>query len=591
MAETTPIGIDLGTTRSVIAFVDKDGRPATIKNAEGETTTPSVVFFDDSGPIIGREAADIAAYEPEQVIQFAKRHVGELFLRKKIAGTRFPPEVIQALILRKLKSDAELLLHEVRDVVITVPAYFNEPRRKATQDSGRLLGLNVLDIINEPTAAAIAYGVQKGFLSSDVAAIEKETVLVYDLGGGTFDVTVMKIDGRDYSALSTAGDVYLGGIDWDDRIVTRLAETFEQEHGVDPREDEAAKERLRVEAEKAKIALTARHDCNVHFEYKNKRLRLRLTRDEFESMSGDLLQRTLFTTRKVLKEAELEWSDLTRILLVGGASRMPMIGEALANESGIAIDRSISPDEAVAHGAAIYAGVLTQADESERAGLMITNVNSHDLNILATDAKTGLPRRKIMVPRNTALPAGGSGRFKTKDVDQRSVLINVVEGGDASGRNSTPIGKCHISDLPPGLPAKTAIEVRFLYEANGRLKIEAWLPAAKHEVTLTMDRPTGLNQATFEEWKERISSGLLFDPADQVVEEDAVEHSVEDVEEIEEIDKIDLNEPEGEIDDFRSEVAGILDGTEEEAPEMVDADDSDQQRDDPDLNDFLKQLP
>ena len=319
----TVVGIDLGTTNSVVAHLGVDGKPVTVPSAEGDITTPSVVFFDRSGPVVGKEAVKVASLEPDRIAQFAKRDMGRPEYHKAICGTRVPPEVIQALILEKLKRDAELRLGKVDKAVITVPAYFNEPRRKATQDAGRLAGLEVLDIVNEPTAAAIAYGVYEGFLDASGQTRKRETVLVYDLGGGTFDATIMELDGNNYQAVATAGDVHLGGMDWDRRIVDYVGSTFRQEHGIDPREDPKAIQQLMQEAEDAKRALSARIEVTIHFVYGGKRIRAVLTREHFESMTSDLLERTVFTIKKVLKEADLTWEGIPRILLVGGSTRMP----------------------------------------------------------------------------------------------------------------------------------------------------------------------------------------------------------------------------------------------------------------------------
>jgi molecular chaperone DnaK len=289
---TTAVGIDLGTTFSVVAHLDRDGKPITLANDEGELTTPSVVFFDQNGTVIGREAIKAAAFEPPRVARFAKRDMGDGFYHKPILGNHLPPEVIQALILKKLKHDAELRIGPFTEAVVTVPAYFNEPRRKATQDAGRLAGIEVLDILNEPTAAAIAYGVQQGFLSSSGEAHEREVVLVYDLGGGTFDVTLMEIVGRNFNAIATAGDVHLGGIDWDQCIAEFVMQRFQAEHGIDLREDAAVSETLIDESIRVKHTLTARDQATIRFTHEGKRLQLSLTRAEFEQQTASLLDRT-----------------------------------------------------------------------------------------------------------------------------------------------------------------------------------------------------------------------------------------------------------------------------------------------------------
>lgn len=499
------IGIDLGTTFSAVAHLDANGRPVTIVNSEGDRATPSVVLFDESSVVVGKEAVKAAAMEPERIADFAKRDMGNPQYSRAIGGEYLPPEVIQSLILEKLKRDTEALLGPVKDAVITVPAFFNEPRRKATQDAGRLAGLNVLDTINEPTAAAISFGYQQGFLNAEGEAKGTERILVYDLGGGTFDVTLMEIAGKSYSTIATAGDVYLGGLDWDKRIVDFVAEAFQNKHrGIDPRQSPAGMQRLLREAEDAKRTLTAREQATITFEHTGEGVRVTITRDQFESLTADLLERTLFTTRKVLKDAGVSWQDITRLLLVGGSSRMPMIQKGLEKESGLKVDRSVSEDEAVAQGAAIYAGLLVSVRDGSPPSMRIQNVNSHSLGVLAQEPGTRRPKNSIIIPQNTPLPVSQGKRFRTYKDDQRIVSIRVIEGGDASGRSSTPIGKCIIDNLPPGLPAGTLVEVFFKYLQNGRLKVRARLPSIDREVVLTIERDSGLNEEKLQHWNQKL---------------------------------------------------------------------------------------
>jgi molecular chaperone DnaK len=502
------VGIDLGTTNSAVAFVDSTGRPETIRNSEGGLSTPSVIFFDRGNPVIGVEAVEAGVEEPERLAMFAKRDVGEQLFRNAICGAKLPPEVLQALILAKLKEDAELKLGELQKAVITVPAFFNEPCRKATQDAGKLAGLEVLDIINEPTAAAICYGVQQGFLSAEGAASAKERVLVYDLGGGTFDVTVMEIEDRKYHTIATNGDVYLGGIDWDRRVVDFIAESWIEEHGDDLRVDPIAEQLLLRKANQTKHALTQRESVPIAFSYQGKRIRPEMNREKFKELTEDLLERTLMTVELVLDEADVKWSDLTRLILVGGSTRMPMIHDELSRLSNLEIDRSLSPDEAVAHGAAIYAGIrLGQACESF-AGVSVTNVNSHDLGVLAVDPETGEPRRQIMIKRNTSLPARKRIRFRTHEDGQRNVKVEVVEGGDNRGRNATRIGKCLVDDLPKGTPKGTFVDVMFDYSQDGRLVVSANLPTLNQAAEMTMDRAAGLSEDVLEKWTDLLAAGI-----------------------------------------------------------------------------------
>ena len=505
---SVPVGIDLGTTFSVVAYLDGTGRPCSVPNSEGDLITPSVVLFDGASVVVGKEAVKAAPLEPDRVADFAKRDMGCSAYSRKIGGENLPPEVIQSLVLEKLKRDAELKLGPITEAVVTVPAFFNEPRRKATQDAAHLAGLKVLDIINEPTAAAIAFGHQAGFLNATGQSPQTERILVYDLGGGTFDVTVMDISGADFTAIATAGDVYLGGIDWDRRIADHIAGKFKEKYrSIDPRDDPAGLHRLLREAEDAKRSLSAREQTTVSFEHVGNGLRVPLARTQFEELTADLLDRTRFTVKSVLKEARLEWKDLTRVLLVGGSSRMPMVQRMLEQESGKKVDRSLSPDEAVAHGAALYAGFLKARSKSAKPAMRVRNVCSHDLGVLSKETATGRSVNAVIIPRNTILPATKGKRFRTMKNGQQNIVINVIEGGDSSGKNSTPIGRCVIRDLPRDLAAGTPVEVFFTYGEDGRLTIRGRLPDLGREATLDIERSSGLSDAKLQEWDQRLRSG------------------------------------------------------------------------------------
>lgn len=508
MPDHSPVGIDLGTTFSAVAHLDSDGRPWTILNSDGDLTTPSVVYFDTSGAVVGKEAVAAGEFEPDRLAQFAKRDIGEAAFSKEIRGQRLPAEVLQAVILKRLKNDAELKLGDIKKVVITVPAFFNEPCRKATQDAGRLAGLEVLDIINEPTAAAICFGIQQGFLSDDGSSRGQEKILIYDLGGGTFDVTLMDIDGSKFTALATAGDVYLGGVDWDDRLVIHLAEAFQVEHDVDLFNDPVARQMLMQKAAETKHSLSTRESVTVFVSYEGRRLKHEVTRATFEELTADLLDRTLMTVKKLLREAKVEFKDLTRLLLVGGSTRMPAVTEMLERETGLQADRSLSPDESVAHGAAIYAGLLMKTGAERINGMSVTNVSSHDLGILGVERETGRQRRSTMIPRNTQLPIKARKTFPTLRDDQRSVEVNVIEGGDSSGNNSTAIGKCQVKGLPENLPAKTPVQVTFKYGSDGRLTVQARLPTIDKDAEMTIQRAAGLSEEAIAKWLELVETGL-----------------------------------------------------------------------------------
>ncbi len=505
-----PVGIDLGTTFSAIAYLDNDGRPCTITNSEGELTTPSVVFFDQDAVIVGTEADFAGENDIDRLARAAKRDMGGQRYRKKILNRYVPPEVIQSFVLKRLKDDAELKLGEFSKAVITVPAYFNEPRRKATKDAGEMAGLEVIDIINEPTAAALAYGVQRGFLNEKGEAQGRELVLVYDLGGGTFDVTLMEIEESSFTAIGTAGDVYLGGMDWDQRIFDFVSEQFAASQGVDFESDAVLREKLMNHCARAKKSLTARNQTVIRFEHEGKRFQIDISREQFEALTKDLLERTRLTTDRLLRDANLKWSDLTKLLLVGGSTRMPMVWKMLESESGLQIDRSLSPDESVAHGAAIYAGILMKHGASAGKGISVTNVNSHDLGVLGVDPGTKEPRRKIVIPKNHRLPAQASKRFQTSKDGQKKIVVQVVEGGTDEGQGSTTIGKCVVHHLPENIKKGTEVKVTFNYSHSGLLKVLAEIPALKLSADTDVDRSGGMNQEEIRAWKQRMVAGLDF---------------------------------------------------------------------------------
>ena len=499
------VGIDLGTTFSAVAHLDDLGRPVTLINAEGDKITPSVVLFEGTNVVVGKEAVKAIATDAESIAECAKRDLGHRMFHKVLGGRQYPPEALQAFILNKLRNDSKRQIGDFSKVVITVPAYFDEVRRKATQDAGYIAGFEVLDIINEPTAAAVAFGFQQGFLKQEQDTGERSRVLVYDLGGGTFDVTVMEIGGRDFVTLATDGDVQLGGRDWDQRLVDYVAEEFIRKFGVDPREDPNCAGRLWRDCEDAKRTLSARTKANIACDYKGNAVRVEVSRDQFHAMTQDLLDRTSFTTRQTLQAAGLTWSQVDRVLMVGGSTRMPAVFDMLKNLSGKEPDCSVSPDEAVAHGAALHAGILIDRYDGKSPSFRIKNVNSHSLGVVAMDTKTKRPRNAILIPRNTPLPVAAKRVFKTQKQGQRSILVQIVEGESASPDDCSQIGKCSVRDLPHNLPAQTPIEVRFRYHENGRLAIQVNVQGTDKELHHEISRENSLTQDQLDSWRTYIS--------------------------------------------------------------------------------------
>jgi molecular chaperone DnaK len=505
------VGIDLGTTYSVIAYLDAQGRPTSLLNADGDRLTPSVVLFGEDGTVVGKQALLGSAQEPERTAICVKRDMGAKFYRRPIHGESLPPEVISSFILRSLKADAERQIGAVRRAVITVPAYFDEKRRRATMDAGRLAGLDVLDIINEPTAAAIAYGHQLGFLdrSGRLVGDRPLRALVFDLGGGTFDVTIVEIGPGNFAALATDGDVNLGGKDWDEQLVAIAAERFRGQLGEDPRENPLSALELQLAAEAVKRSLTERTRATLYLNHLGKRCRTEITRAEFEQATLPLLERTRMTTEIVIRQAGLTFADLDRVLLVGGSTRMPMVTRMLKELTGKAPDRSISADEAVAHGAALYAALLAPSGPAAAAPQFeVTNVNSHSLGILATDPATGAKFNKILIPKNTPLPFTKKKKFQTYRTGQRAVLIKVLEGESDKPGFCTPVGVCTISDLPADLPAGWPIEVRYTYQSNGRLHIDARVRGHDAGITIDLERENSLPDEDLDVWSHYVESEM-----------------------------------------------------------------------------------
>ena len=501
MSKPPAIGIDLGTTYSAIAWIDSSGRPQTIANAEGDQVTPSVVLFEHEEVVVGKEALKAVATDAEKIAQCMKRELGQRSFTKELEGRHYPPEALEAWVLNKVRRDASRSIGDFTQVVITVPAYFDEVRRKATQDAGYIAGLEVMDIINEPTAAAIAFGYDQGFLREHVSQSRPMRILVYDLGGGTFDVTVMEIAGNDYITLATDGDVRLGGQDWDGRLVDLVAEQFIRQHSLDPRDDPNTLGRLWRDCEDAKRTLSARQKVSIPCDYRGEAIRCEVTREQFEDATKDLLDRTSFTTRQTLQAAGLSWNEIDRVLLVGGSTRMPAVIELLRSQSQKEPDTSVAADEAVAHGAALHADRLLAQSRGEPPKFTIKNVNSHSLGVAASDPSTKQLRNAVVIPRNTPLPVTAKRIFKTQNDNQRSVLVQIVEGESAFADECVQIGRCTVRDLPRGLPAQSPIEVHFRYLENGRLTVTVQVAQTENWVKHDIVRENSLSNEQLETWR------------------------------------------------------------------------------------------
>jgi molecular chaperone DnaK len=521
MPRQTPVGIDLGTTFSAAAWVDDWGRTAMIRNADGDLLTPSVVLFSDQEVAVGKEARTATAVHPEFVAEWVKRDMGLPYYSRPIHGTKLPPEVIQACILRKLKQDIVRTLGRLDRVVITVPAYFDEPRRQRTADAGEMAGLRVLDIVNEPTAAALAFGETLGYLTPGAAPKEAMTLFVYDLGGGTFDATLLRLSPGRIETLATDGDVQLGGHDWDLRLADYVADRFQASHGLDPRQDPAAISRVLAAVIDAKHALSARSRAAVHLDLSGRQMEIPITRQQFDEMTADLLERTAYTTRQLLAAARLEWKDVSRLLLVGGSTRMPMVVEMLQKLTGMEPDHTVNPDEAVARGAALYAAHLLakEGNGDARADFAITNVNSHSLGIEGIDPETLRKTNVILIPRNTSLPAKMTQRLATKVENQRSIVVQVLEGESSLPGECSAIGRTVVRNLPEGLPKNWPVEITFEYAANGRLTVRAVVPGTEQGATLDLERALGMSSDSVAHWKQPIDSAAGFRAFESMVDD------------------------------------------------------------------------
>ncbi len=525
------VGIDLGTTYSSIAYVDELGNAQVVVNPDDQRPIiPSAVFFDDGDAIVGETALENARAYPKQVAQFAKRSLGE---QKpfQIGNQSYSPEAISAMVLKKLIQCAEKQIGETKRAVITVPAFFNESRRAATQSCGELAGLTVEATLNEPSAALIAYGLHK----SD----EERTCVVYDLGGGTFDVTVMKVGKNSIRELATGGNRELGGIDWDEKLVEFVADDFLKSQGVDPRDDAISFQSLWTACRLAKIQLGKLRKTIVQCAHAGKHHRVEVTREKFEKLTRQLLTRTEMTVEACIREAGLSWADIDDVMLVGGSTNMPMVQNMLRTISGKEPRCDVDPATAVARGAAIYAGVLethgriagaetalgqevdttTTSDDgttgSDPETIPIADgldddievidlrlVNSHGIGVFANKGEQKI--NVVMIPRNTELPAKQEQQFRLRNDGGRELKVRVSEGDNEDRDGCELLGVCKLSPLPPGLKKGTPVTLSLGFDRSGRVSVSAVCNGSTVHAEIV--KPGAFTEKEFEAAKDQIDS-------------------------------------------------------------------------------------
>ena len=497
MAKT--IGIDLGTTNSVVAVME-GGKPTVIANSEGSRTTPSIVGFSKTGErLVGQLAKRQAILNPDKTVASIKRHMGEDY-KVHIDGKDYTPQEISAMILRKLADDASNYLGEkVTSAVITVPAYFNDAQRQATKDAGKIAGLDVLRIVNEPTAAALAYGLEKD---------KSEKVLVFDLGGGTFDVSILEIGDGVHEVLSTSGDTHLGGDDFDQKIMDWICDEFKKLEGIDLRNDKQAMQRIKEAAEKAKCELSSLMETNINLMFITadangpKHLNMDLTRAKFEDLCFDLLERCKKPVEQAIKDAGISKSDINEVVLVGGSSRIPAVQRLVKEYTGKEPNQSVNPDEVVAVGAAIQAGVLA----GEVKDIVLLDVTPLTLGI-ETLGGVMTP----LVPRNTTIPVSKSQVFSTAENNQTAVDIQVLQGERPMAKDNKSLGMFRLEGIAPAMRGIPQIEVTFDIDANGIVNVSAKDKATNKEQKITITNSSNLSEQDIEKMVKEAEANAAED--------------------------------------------------------------------------------
>lgn len=548
------IGIDLVTTNSCVAFME-GSEAVVIPNAEGGRTTPSIVGFSKQNErLVGEAAKRQAITNPENTVISVKRHIGTDY-KVKIEGKEYTPQEISAMILQKLKQDAESYLGEpVTQAVITVPAYFNDSQRQATKDAGKIAGLEVMRIINEPTAAALAYGLEK---------TDEEKILVFDLGGGTFDVSILELEDNFFQVIATSGDNHLGGDDFDQVIIDYLVQEFKRENGIDLSQDKMALQRLKDAAEKAKKDLSGVLNTTISLpfltmdQYGPKHLEVTLTRAKFEELSAELIERTMIPTRQALSDAGLSPSDISKVVLVGGSTRIPAVQEAIKRLTGKEPTKGVNPDEVVAMGAAIQGGVIT----GDVKDVVLVDVTPLSLGI---ETMGGVFTK--IIERNTAIPTDGTQIFSTAADNQTAVDIHVLQGERPMAADNKTLGRFQLHDIPPAPRGIPQIEVTFNIDVNGIVNVTAKDKATGKSQAITIQSSSGLSESDIEKMireaeenaeadKRKKESVELRNKAEQLVF--TTEKTIKELE-----DKVDASEVDA-ANAAKEQVQKALEGTDE----------------------------
>ncbi len=503
------VGIDFGSSSCAIAYLDKQGNPQTLLDSRGQSRIPSLVMIDGMNVAIGQKARRGLEQQRDKSAWDIKRAIGLPYYPRPLGDTRYPPETLAGLLLARLIEEARWRIGDFRRAVVSVPAHFDEVRRKSVQDAGYIAGLQAVDIVNEPLAAAVALGYAYDFLNPPGQGDSPLTTLVVDLGGGMLDVTLMDVREAEFRERASDGDSELGGRDWDERLVDLVAQRCALTWGEDPRRDPLQRQRLATRCERAKIQLSEHERATVECPLQAGVVPVDVTREQFEQATADLVDRFADVVSRTLFLAGCGWSQVDRVLLSGGASRMPMIADALRRLGGRPLPVAELARDCVAHGAALFAGARRDRQAGREPVFQTTAVNSLSLGVIGIKRRSGRKHNAVLIPRNTPLPTSRRSTFKTQRTGQESVVVHIIQGEDDEPEACVPIGKCVIENLPGDLPAGSPVTVEFHYAANGRLTVYVQSDATGYRVTKEIERAGGLGDADLVRWREWVETVIL----------------------------------------------------------------------------------